>query len=473
MVKTKFVLLASTLNSTEQKNFTKYLSCFYEKRKRERGVFDYIAKYINSNMHDKKLNRTIAISKHFVKLGIKEESDLLGNVLSNLNTYLEEFLIWQKVKSKKGDFEQENILLTIYQERQLYRLYEIRFQKLHRQVLKENQNTWNFLNRFNLGYSNYFSTSNDKQSIKKTSLDSLIENLDNFFISASLRLACEQAFREKIIGKKIKIEFLDNILQLVNQKKIYNENPLINIYKLFLDIINQPNHEKYQKVKTLITKYYQYETPNEQSICYGFLMNYVAGELKNGKNEYIEEMKFCVKFGLEKKLVFVGGYITPSVFNNLVYTACRIGDFNLGEGIITQYGNALKKNEQVDTLLIAQALIGIEKKDFDSVIQHLDIKRIGHRILNLRARLIMIRAFAGIKDFDKLDNLLKASYQSIKRTKDFSVENKKSALNTFKFVEKIVKLNANLEKLKKEIIETKNIFGKTWLLELIEEMRRI
>ena len=200
-------------------------------------------------------------------------------------------------------------------------------------------------------------------------------------------------------------------------------------------------------------------------------MNYIAGELKIGKKKYIEEAKNLVNFGLESKLIFEDNQIESIVFINQIKIACGVNDLELAEEIIENYGDYIQEEDRNDTLIISQAYINLKKEQYDKVIEKLHLIKPSNRIMNLRTRLILMRAYAGAKEFDSMERLIDSSIKTIIRSNDLGVDNKKSALNTFKYAMMMLNPKIEIDRFRKNLEELQYVYCKNWMLEKIEDIR--
>ena len=98
MTKGKFIQLLKTLDKKEIKAFSDYLNGNYGSQTQLLIVYEYILKY-SKDYHAEKLKKEVALKKYFFPNGISLK--ILNNRLSNLNKYLEEFLLWEKMKREK------------------------------------------------------------------------------------------------------------------------------------------------------------------------------------------------------------------------------------------------------------------------------------------------------------------------------------------------------------------------------------
>jgi len=461
----KFIFLLKTLNKKEFKSFTNYLNCFYKTRKKDLAVFEVVASPQKA-FNPKRINLSPTIMARFKKMGVSEKN-LSNNHLFNLGTYLEEFLVWQKFKNKVDDFEKDKLLLAIYKERNIDNLYENKYNSLKSSLKEAPVNMWSFLKLFVLDYEKYFSAPNDKKTIKGEEMKEVLESLDGFFVSAKLKISIEQYFRKNIFGKDLEIQLLQECLVLADKLPIFQNNLSIQVFKYIINLKNDPNLTDYLQLKKLIFEHPYIEEQNDRGLYIAFLINYVASELKRGQLTYISEYKECVEYALEKRFFFEGDYINTTVFHNWVNIASvGLKEVQYAKEIIQKYRPYLRPSDEENALKIAQAYLFLAEKDFTKIINSLVPNKISNRFMNLRARLILIMAYYENREYERLLKFIEASIKSVKNAPNLGSNNKKSALNTFKYTSKLFD-NIYANQFRNEVNDLEFIFNKSWLLEKI------
>lgn len=462
---TKFILFLKTLNKQEFKGFNNYLNSFYKTRKKELEVFKIIASP-HKIFNPKKISLSPIVLNQLKKRGFTEKN-LTTNYLFNLGVYLEEFLVWQKFKNKADNFEKDKLLAAIYKERNFNNLYENKYNSLKNSLKETPINMWSFLKLFELDYERYFSTPNNKKTIKGGEMESILESLDGFFVSAKLKISIEQFFRKDIFGKKLDIQLLQECLALADKLLVCKDNLSIQVFKYIFNLKNNPNFTEYLKLKALIFEHHHIEEQNDQTLYFAFLINYIASELKRGQLIYTLEYKECLEYALKKRFFFEGDYINTTVFHNWINIA-SIGqkDVRYTKEIIQKYTPYLHPSDQEDALKIANAYLSLTEENYIEIINSIVPNKISNRLMNLRARLILIKAYYENLEHEKLLKFLEASIKSVKNDPNLGATNKKSALNTFKYTSKLFD-NVDVNQFRNEVNNLEFIFNKSWLLEKI------
>lgn len=464
----KCITLLRTLSKRELGQFDKYLKSNHKKKDPEIKLLAFIKPFAP------KFSSSKLIIENALKYKLKEKGFTKTTIISKLSSLyqlLKEFLLWKKITNDSFDLEKEKMLLDIFQERGVE---DLRFKKIDNLIdlIKgQEPNMWSYLNLAKLESLKYFSNSDFKKKVKGNGLKNIVENIDGFYIGARLKYACEQMYQRNIAGKTHNPNLLNEI-KLLAQQEPYKSDRLFIIYQSILDLAQDPDKQKYLTTKALITDAYRIEEQWEQSIIFGFLLNYLAGEIKKGDFDYGSEAEEWINFGLENNIVLENGYLHSTIFNNLINIACSVNKLDFAKDIINTYESNLKADNKEKTIKIARAYINFEEGNFDAVLQGIQPMSFPQKIMDLKARVIVLKSLYELNRTDELLLYFEAFRKSIQRTRELSSLNKKSTQNLIKHTESLLDPNLDLQQLEEDIKKPDFLFGKTWLLKKLEEKRK-
>ena len=465
MIQTKCITLLRSLSNKELNDFEFYLKALYQGKEREIHLFDYLKK-CTPRFNPSQLSIEYALANGLSNKGFNHA--LLSSKLSALFKLLEEYLIWKKIQRQRNSLSIENLLIDIYQERGIENLYIKKVQALTKSIKDEDKkNMQSFSNLMQLESRSYFHKSTFKKKVKGNELKNIMENIDGFYIAAKLKYSCELMFTNKITGRSLHSNLIKETINLSTQTA-YNDNKLFEICRLVMELEETPNEEKYQYLKKLIKENVHKEVEQDQSIYFGFLLNYIAGEIKKGKINYGLEAAEWINHGLDTKVIFDKGFLHPTVFLNFVNIACSIGNLELANKIFNEQSKNIRKEFKKKTVKIAKAYIAFKNKKFDVVLKLIKPESFPEKIMDLKARVIILQSLYETKEIDTLINFFDAFNKSIRRTNDLGVTNKKSASNLIKYTKKLLDPNIDNHSLLQEINDLDKIFSKMWLLKKIE-----
>jgi len=143
-------------------------------------------------------------------------------------------------------------------------------------------------------------------------LEMMGQELDYFFLSSRLKMACELQNRQRIFNITYELELVKHILVFLRQENNpYLQNPLISIYVRIYELLTNPADETYQVTKKQIITHQNALSINEKRNMYAFLQNHCVKQINAGGGHYLQELFELFKILLEQHLlVDQDGYIS-------------------------------------------------------------------------------------------------------------------------------------------------------------------
>ncbi len=237
-----------------------------------------------------------------------------------------------------------------------------------------------------------------------------------------------------------------------------------------LELFEVENIDKYHRAKKLIFENYNLAEYGEQAIFYGFLLNYVAKQLKKGALDlYGKEPLEIYKFGLKSKAIMEDEKLSSIAFNNIIKTACDMGETLFAKSVIQDYKHCIPDGLREEAAKIGEAMVMVKEKEYDSALSILNTGEFYPIDLGLRYRGLKLQCLFELKNWDLLGGHCKAFESWVRRNiKKVGESNAEACLNLVKFSRRLSRLNEDKEELKKAIHAARVIFLKAWLIEKAE-----
>ena len=248
----KLIRLLKSVSPWELKSFQKYVASpfFNVNEKVSKLLQIMIEKYPGFE------NDEIAFDKLFKKLFKNEKFNhqKLRYVITDLTLLLEDFLAYSVFAEKI--FYHKKFLLQKLREKNHDEYFQQHLTAGYRQQENAAHRDLKFYKR-QLGYDelSYEFTSFKNNRAIDTSLQSLSDNLDVYFLSNKLKYCCEILNRQNIVQVEYKIPFLDFIIDYLN-KNSFDHVPVISVYfQILMTLKENENEKQYEKLKSLLNKY--------------------------------------------------------------------------------------------------------------------------------------------------------------------------------------------------------------------------
>jgi hypothetical protein len=235
-----------------------------------------------------------------------------------------------------------------------------------------------------------------------------------------------------------------------------------------------PDNEKYfEELKELISKFTHQFTTDVIKEIYSFAIQYCIKKLNSGNQKYYKEIFELYKSSLHLKLLLTNNELPPFDFKNIVTTALRINEFDWTENFIKEYNSHLPIEHQENAYTFNMARVYFFQKKYDNVLKLLQQVEYDDVFYLLDSKLLLIKTFYELKEYDSLIALIESFKMLLRRKKTISNDYKIRYSKLIAFVKKIINYNNDPIKIKKmqtELENSKDTPDIIWLTEKIEEL---
>lgn len=326
----------------------------------------------------------------------------------------------------------------------------------------------------------------------------LLAHLDDFYVCEKLRRYCEwlndntvlqtqtqtflfiepilQYAAQKVIALKNSIQNSDaaNSLPDIETSKDNEHSPNIDIaivlYYHLIGTLTEPNKsEHFDIAKTLLRQYSHLFPPDEATQLYGYAQNYCARQINAGEEQYVHEVFGLYKESLQKGLIFDNGTLSPWHYKNIVVAGCRLRAFDWVETFISDYQQHLPPEFSGNAYVYNMAKLHFHKGDYNKVITLLQSVEYQDVFYALDSRGMLVKIYYERDEEEALLSLLVSFGVFLRRNKTISATHRVQYNNFLAYTEKIWRTKAGdkerIERLKQQIINTKQIANAKWLLQ--------
>lgn len=475
MQDSKIIQLLKTLDASEIRLFRKYLrSPIFNYSEPTLHLFEYLRKF-HPSYSSATLGRRSVYEKVFPGQAYQDKK--LRNLLHEFLSHIEQFLV--QLHLRQDDYLRKKLLMEALGRRDLFPLF---VQKNRELIQSLEQQSFRDLSTYreltNLHEQYYFHSSTDKVNEGEALLRSILENMDNYFITNKLRIANEVGARGKIVRQDLPITFIDPILEEVQQN---GRHIVLLTFYAALYQLNQTGEETlFQQLKNQLL---------EQSDALSFsdrqggllqLLNYAIRRGNQGDSTFLREAFDLYLYGLDEKLLFQNDKLTDATFTNIAFLGGKIGALDQVAVFIRENVQYLEDGIRTDAETLALAFLYYQKGEFEKVDTLIGNTTFSSTFYRLRARSILTRALFELflQDESYYDLMLARmeAFEKYLRRKDLSDLQRDPYLGLLKYLRKIGQLivrrnfyGEDLAKLKKRIEASPSVMNREWLLEQIEE----
>jgi hypothetical protein len=309
--------------------------------------------------------------------------------------------------------------------------------------------------------------------------------LDRYYLSETLRDACEMVVRSRILKQQYYSPLQEVIVQEVAKHFDYfGQDPMIAIYyRIYLMVSNDNTDYYYDALKTLDNMQEALSLEELKNI-YNYLQNYCIKNINKGDSLFLKENFKLYQAQLAQGLLIENGYLSEWYYKNIVTTGLMLHELSWVYDFINDYQEMLSPETRENAYRFNLASYYYAAGQLGKVMQLLSRVEYSDVRYNLGAKVLLLRAYYDLKEYEPLYSLTDSFKQYLSRNKLLADVRRKGYRNLFKFTRRAANIDYHLpyikkERSQKELIKLKSdmkkaseIFNKGWLEEKVAELER-
>ena len=481
MLNTKLIGLLKTLSNKEFSKFREFIySPFFNKNEKIRQLGDYIFEYA-PDFESPLLKKQLVFPSLFGSISYNELQ--INNIISDLLQLLYDFMA--QIQLQQRSPLQKYLLLEELLNRDTPIHIDRNAKRFKNILSKSKVRNYEYFHHEYLLYEKLDQSviSHAKRSFDKN-LQLQSDNLDLYFFSNKLRMACDMTSRNIVIQAGYRCDFLDDILNYYEKNhRGFQDYPALSIYHTVLKIIqNSEDEVSYQKLKSDLIQHQDLFPKLELWNLYKYAINFCIKKINSGKSTYYQELLDLYKILLDNKIIFPNGYLSQWTFKNIITVSSHLEAFDWTEKFIEQYESYLIPEERFNAITYNRATLFNAQKNYAGALQTLHNVEFTDSSYHLGAKIIQLKSYYELEETEALYALIEAFRKYILRNKDISDYRKKANNNLLKITKGIYQLKVNGPAMttsaynqKRRNIDTKlktlnPIANKDWLEEIFEKV---
>lgn len=489
MLKSSLLEILRTFDREEFLKFEDFLkSPYHNKNNNVIKLFSVIKKY-SPEFNNEELAKEIVWKKLFPEKDYNYGT--MKNHIHELSKLAMKFIVLEEFEN--NILEKENILVNSLHERNIMKLFSVKFSELERRYSGDSfQKEYFFVNDFYSSMSKmiwikiYHQRANsiDVQSGKEL-IDASAMFIYGFLIylfkyfnnvltdSLNKNFSLDKNL-VSVFLKEISHDTIDKLLNIVKE----NSGRDYRILKVFWDMsksqLNKDNIEYYLEFKKSL-----YENISILSLWDAKDLFSLMGNCLNNLNpsqiDIDKELFDISDTQLRSNIIFNrDGTITNWDFNLYILRAFNAGNYEAIEKFTGKYINKVPKDNIEYCKKISKAYLLFGLKKYDEALGIISNAEHPNFIIKIRMKHFKIKCLYELKEFDIFENEYKSIYHFLKNNKSLSLKAKADTKNLFEFIHRMFRLKEKFnafefDKLKNEIKEL-SINKNSWLNEKINEI---
>ncbi|MCB0401065.1 MAG: hypothetical protein KDD41_03215 [Flavobacteriales bacterium] len=466
MYSSKLIHILRTFSSKELKDFELYIrSPLFNRNKSVLNLLSILKKH-HPELTDNSLSYENTAHKLFGSADIRK----LRYVMTDLTKLAEQFmalLIHLKAPEKNR--------LQAYQERSLDKFFQQELKKQEELLTVSpirDDSHYQFMQELN-ELSFKFTLEHDNRNID-TTLQSLVDHLDLYYLTRKLKYSAEIINRMNILNVQYDIKLLENLLEFLHEHP-FDDAPQILVYQQILKTLQQPEkRSNYEHLKVLITTHLTAFNRDDQYDLFGYLQNYCIKQINSGNIDYLNELFDNYNTMIEREVVIKNGTIAQFDFKNMVTVALRVEQYEWTAKFIDNYQHHLPEEQRINAVTYNKARLYFYRQQYRNCLKELLTVEFTDIFYSLDSRALLLKSYYELEDFESALSLINAFKIYLKRDKKVSGYQKDTYLNFLKIVNQLTRYKLGYLKsglpVEKMIKNTKQVADLTWINQKFREL---
>lgn len=444
MDRSKLIRILRSLSKAEMKELEKFISSPYFSGGRDCVPLFRALKTRWPEFGGEQITKSALYEKLYPgkTYGDKRSKSILSTLSSELYRLTIEFLTYSGLKNDRRN--KKLLLLRNLLDKNLYREFDAEYNNaVSGNAVNENSerrgSAANFLESFRVGYiyNEYAWKRSDMEGLYNGLLSSTDDALAFALITAykfmdtkdtasvTFNIKTGKTFADILLG------VLDNEKMLSALKEHYPElYPYIHInYLVYMmnrnkSEMNEESLLHYRRLKATVEKDRGTFGHREKYMLYQALENYMAMRLEQNRQEKenYKELFEVYKSSLEQGVYKVSkeNSIEPTVFRNILMTACDMNEFEWAEGFIEKYSRELPEEFAASMKSHAYATLYFNKGEYERALKHIINIKYDYLRHKIDVKVLQFKIFYELGEYEPAYSILDTLRHYFSSTEEIS-----------------------------------------------------
>ncbi len=427
------------------------------------------------------LDKTLIYTSIFEEETYDEKA--MNNLISDLFSLLEEFLIHQQFQ-KKELFKKRLLIEALLERDALYFMPGAvrKYQHLKKKHPKQSYESCYEAMAFHY-LADQWAVVQGKRAYDRH-LQDKNNALDHYYWRHKFSIACDMASRNIVTQSGYQCHFWEDLIRHFHQNTNgIGRHPVLQIYYRVYQMLTdfaQPTH--YFEAKQLLEEHHSLFPDSEINNVYKYLLNYCVRKINVGEEPFYREVHALYKLLLDQQMLFQNGYLTQWTYLNIITAGIRLREYAWTEGFIYEYRNALQPEERQNVFQYGLSALYFEKKDYLKALEYLNSVAFTDASYHLRAKILQLKSYFELEEEEALLSLIDAFQQYIRRSRSIPDYQKKANHHFLKLTKQLYKLSVQKKTAIRPVFERKHqsivemlekmepVANKKWLKEKLNEL---
>jgi hypothetical protein len=364
------------------------------------------------------------------------------------------------------DIQQKINLAKIYRKRQLYKFFEQTIKAAEAILDKMPKDSQYFHYKYLLEFEVYQFLKNRKR-VAAYNLQELSDAVDIRFLTDKLKQSCLLLSHQAVYNIDYDAGLLPVILNILPESD-YLKIPAISIYYYCYLALTEDKEVYFDQFKQQITQEQAHFSTDEFRDLYLLAINFCIKKLNTGQEKYVGEAFELYRSGIESGVLLEKKRLSRFAYKNIVALGLRMEAYDWISYFLENYTKYLERRFRENYYNYNFARLSYSRNDYKASMESLSKVGTNDVLLNIDAKVLQLKMYYELDEFDALDSLITSMGTFIRR-KNMLTYHRENYRNILKYFQKLSALNhldkQALSALREEISKESVLTEKRWLLE--------
>ncbi len=465
MENSRLLKLLRTLTKQEISEMKKVLtSPFFNHREDVAKLYNFLVKYLKRGIASPAKEDTFAIiypNENYDDHRIRLAMSLLHQLTCQYLTYKE---------FTNDEVAMKMRLASLFRKRNLQSHFDATWKTLSEKHERQPLRNADYFQRKYLFSLEKYRSDYNLRNVDSGYLQGLSDQLDTAFLIQKLAQACFLISHQSISTAVYDFGLLEKTLTFIEETDAEKTLAVGIYYHCYKALTNPTEKHYFQTFRKMTLQHDTLFSNEELRDLYILAINFCIRQYNEGNSEYLPDQFYFYRDGLEKGYFQVAGWLSRYTYQNAVTIGLVTEEYEWVEQFIHQYHSQLQEPYRDSVFSFNLARLEYHRKQFGHALQLLQKAEYKDLMLNLAAKTLQMKIFYETNEYDLLDSHLQAFKTFIRRKKALGYH-RENYLNTIYLTRKLLEINPfdkeEKDALRKEIVETKGVGDKDWLLEQV------
>ncbi|MEP7145605.1 MAG: hypothetical protein ABI792_01210 [bacterium] len=483
MIRNNAILILNTFSIEEAGLFDDFLnSPFHNKNTKVIQLFNVLKKY-HPHYNDDNISGENLFKELFGKLKYRES--YIRNLFSDLNILAEKFLQYIHINN---NYTYDKLLIEELNNRDITGLMEKKVRLFEKKINTNKSRDEEFYGNRLFIYTMLSFAKVDKTLTDRFREDQILSIIKSFMISLM-----ESSFYQLVEEQRVKIkhnyDFLIITLEyLKHHLSDFKDSPLLLIfYYLWVSLLNKNDDENFTIAKNLFRKYFSVLTQADKKNIYSVMQVYYINKIDSGKDSYsrellnlfLEMLKFNIVSHKENDI------INLNLFRNIIVQCIKLNEIKILKKFILKYIIYVRSESRASMSAYSYAHLNFLQDNFEKALELCNEINFNDLLLSANENLffkndikkLSLMCLYELNSIESAMSNIDAHKHFLRNSRLIKENTRIRIMNFLGFVNDLLKLKINFDDfklayIKNKLLTSKELTGREWLLQKIEEMEK-